>query len=213
MLKAIAILFFIFLVRTNFSIKFILVLLITLSGCLCRDVEQHDFGKLSDEALSAIPYQTGDEFKMKHTNGEIITFSVNSRLTESVTENPFVEACVEETYEKNTTLIEPDYPIFSINMVLSNEGGNSMLTAVLGNAYFYIPIDTTQIQFNTDYTEYIDSLYINDSLYLNIMKYSFTPWDNDTSSVYIENIFYNYEFGLLQIEMSNEESYSLYYEN
>ena len=71
---------------------------------------------------------------------------------------------------------------------------------------FYIPT----ADFQLDYFEKVDSLIIDSVTYKDVFKLNSdygSYYDKD--SIYADSLYYNYEYGILKILMSNGESYEI----
>lgn len=187
----------------------ILVLLLTVGGCRPCEYILHDMGLLPEEALAYVPYQKGESVILQHSEGGIITFSVD-RYSTIREESMGSHSCAMYKYEENITTLRPDHPVMEISFYINNMD----TTIYFGNVYieragFTIP---TQ-EFQYEYFDYADSLLIDSTYYYNVFKlsnesanYNLSRIDNPIS---IDSLYYNYENGILKVTLTNDEYYEI----
>jgi len=187
--------------------KKILLLLVPslflLWGCPPCQRETIDKGKLTEYALSYVPYANGDTLTLQHTGGKLIQFAIN-RETQQVS-NTCEECCDEIISEENLTTFTPDYPIFSMSVSLTEYDSNYVSCAVsIGKYSFYISSDTSISNPN-------EKLVVKEKTYRQVyqLKSDYGTY-YDTDSIYADSLYYNLEKGIIQIIMSNNEKYTLY---
>lgn len=177
-----------------------------LSSCLPCDTITVENGALPDSALSFVPYQNGETYKLKHSNGLIINFETTRSTRDEWSH--CTECCnYEYHFEINTTRLIPDYPIFDCNFDISNRDTTYFdCYASIGKYGFYIPTSDFQL----DYFEKVDSLTLDSVSYYNVFKLKSdygSYYDQD--SIYADSLYYNFQHGILKILMSNGEYYEI----
>jgi hypothetical protein len=189
-------------INLNMKKWVLLALVIALAGC-CDTIVINN-GPLPETALLLVPYQAGETYRFKHSNGLVINFET-SRETRD--EWDFERPCTEVRYQLNSTRLTPDYPIFNLSFSISNSNAPHIdCYASFGNSWFYIPSDEPQ----TGVFEMVDSLIISNTTFYNVFmlaNYN-TPYFGN-QGIYSDTLFYNYDFGILKIVMSNNESYEI----
>lgn len=163
-----------------------------------------DEGPVNDSLLVFIPYQDNNTYQFRHSAGEVINFQC-SRETKT-----YVSPCeegmnIETIYQKNNTLLSPDYPLFDIKFSISSyTGSNGDIKAGVGNSGFDIPI-TPQV---TWYYGFLDSLELNGTTYYDVFRLRSRGQTGD-SQLYADSIYYNYSKGIIKIIMTNDEYYEI----
>jgi hypothetical protein len=190
---------------------FVFFIILLGSSCRCDDPVTIDCGKIPDSVLQMVPYQNGQTFKFIHSAGLVINFTA-SRETREQWLGCNSERCCKYAYkyEVNTTILQPDYPLFSFGFDLSNPGPTPDvfgLGASVGKYWFQIPTDDYQ----AGYCGFADSILIGDKFYRDVFKIKSiygSAYDRDT--IFADSMYYSYKLGILQIMMSNGEKYSIY---
>jgi len=191
------------------QIIFVLIISAIFSNCKppCKGtIDKIDNGVISTEFLNKNPYKTGDVIKLKHSEGKIISFSIERATTNEV--NPLCDDCcfAEIKYQLNTTNFTPDYPIFDMKFRISNlDSLNVYMNLFIGNEQFIIPEIFPE---NSGQNVSLDSVLISEKYYYNVFSISNVNKENGT--IYTKILYYNYEDGILKINMSNEEYYEIY---
>jgi len=164
-------------------------------------------GPIPDKALACVPYKDGETYKLIHTEGLVIEFASTRKTTQQWSE--CTECCkYEYHYETNHTLLIPDYPIFNIEFYISNmDTSYIQCYGTAGKYGFGIP---TQPEQQYPYYKQIDSMFINSEYYYDIFGFKTDNGYSYQDSIRVDSIFYNYEFGIVKILMSNGETYSVY---
>jgi hypothetical protein len=186
----------------------IIALFVIFSGCRPCEPETYDMGKLSDEALAHIPYQSGDQVTLQHSAGHKINFQV-TRTTTQKEEHLCGHCCDIYLFEENQTILTPDYPIFPITVTISNMDSVVHAFGVwMNGASFSIP--TTDFQF--EYYHQADSLIIGKSTYYDVFllkdELDYYQYSQE-NPIRVDSLYYNYSQGILKITMSNDEYYQI----
>ncbi|MEA3451372.1 MAG: hypothetical protein U9Q83_05655 [Bacteroidota bacterium] len=183
--------------------------IVLISGCSqCNLTNQIiiENGKLPDSALLYIPYQDGEIYKFKHSNGLVVNFSTYRKTTDEIT--GCVEYCKYEThYQKNSTNLYPDYPIFDINLEINNLDTNYIFcSAFIAKSSFIIPTGNN----NFENVKKMDSVLIDTVYYKDVFKIKANYYSYIDESISVDSMYYNYEFGILKIIITNDETYTIY---
>lgn len=183
-----------------------MLLMISLIACPPCNPIIVDNGQIPEQALSTIPYQDGDTCVFKHSNGLEINFFVTRQTT---TESSYWEHCEEYTYQYqiNSAKLLPDYPVFEFNLAISNlDTTNLNFYASIGKFGFMVPVSEEQYM----YAAIVDSVFIASDWYYDVFRLKSDYYNyNFSDSIYADSLYYNYEFGILKILMSNGEYYEI----
>jgi hypothetical protein len=183
-------------------------LALLLSGCPPCETIIIDNGPLQDWVLSMVPYTNGNQYNLKHSNGQVINYMAER---ESVKEIMECRHCCDYTfsYEINTTTLTPDYPVFSIRLELSNADTTRFeFAGSIGKYFFNIP---TNHNYYSSNVLFADSALIGETYYKDV--YKIMPYNNGLWSdpIAVDTVYYNYTGGILLIKMSNEEFFTIDY--
>ena len=169
------------------KISLLVLMVIALTACppFCNP-EILDFGKLPEEALAFVPYEDGASYRFVHSAGQEIVFTASRESTEE-TENR--DECRELRYEKNTCHLYPDYPIFSISLlIIKDDTAHWSVNAVVGSSNFLLPVNN---ETRVDHL-FLDSLEIDGAWYKNV--YRIRSWDsfyNSGNGIRPDSLWYN----------------------
>ena len=206
------------------------VAVITFTGCPSKEPEYIDLGTIPEEYLPTVPYQDGEVFYLQHESDRVvIPFKVTRYRVKSRGDNAYgfddyligskmqPAPSVYFDYEVDITTCKPDYPLFDIDIRFSN---GYMADSVYYNypaRHKYAQLDChgfyASIPFIGEPTEMfkvLDSLEVNSQVYHNVFE--FANQGQDLQGIYVKTVYYNYEKGVIAIDMSNGEKYLLYEE-
>jgi len=191
------------------------------SSC-CDDPKILGKYALADTTLNVVPYKKGQEIKFKHSNGYEFKFTVSDRVStwrKSNDDEVGFHSCDYYLYEDNVTSLSSSYPKLEIKF---------SLTAQDTTDHYIKPLSITIGKNNQTMIDYhrwqllpsgyfnrilfYDTLRVNQKLYRKVFQSEVWNYytDIDTANlVTIKSILYNKEFGLLQIKMSNQETYTI----
>lgn len=184
----------------------IILLLVFLAGCDPCEPETFDMGKLPEQALLFVPYQNGEEVRLRHSAGHTISFQVTRETTQK-TEYLCGRCCDIIMYEENVTVLSPDYPVFSLSIAISNfDSAYYSCGLWMTGASFAIPTK----EFQYAYFNLVDSLVIGDDIYHDVFLLDYEPgYYSKENPVRVDSLYYNYRHGILKIIMSNNEFYQI----
>ena len=182
-----------------------------------------DLGCIPEQYLATVPYKDGDVFRVQHEASKVIIEFEVSRHRNKETGFDYVYRYKPApnyyyVYEVDRTVCKPKYPIFDIDISFSNQYmayEEEGLQAWNKVATLYAAGGTSIPLFGEDRSNYevIDSLYINDRYFHDVFKLKTDYYyDEVEEMIHADTIFYNYENGVLGIQMSNGEKYWLYEE-
>jgi hypothetical protein len=205
--------------RINLPGLFVVFLMI--SSCCRQDPVETARYELSDIELELIPYSYGQQINFIHSNGYTFQFSVTEDKLEWNEYYRFCEwnCCGQDyfSYQVKTTRLESVYPNLIIELSLGGIRFSDYIPMFLNlninNRHFIsMQYDSTS-NFICDSVNKVmcyDSILIHDKSYTNVIeKYFDSHYFIQDSTVLIpESILYN-KLGLLQIKMSNDETFSL----
>ncbi len=189
--------------KGKYLVLVLMVIVFTACPPFC-DSEIRDLGTLPAEALAMVPYQDGESYRFVHSAGQEISFLASRETTQEL---EHWDPCGGISYESNTTILVPDYPIFSI--VLGMAKTDSLHWAV--QAYFSaVTFPLVNIDFNQIEHAFFDSLVIAGEWYKNvyrIMGYKYNS--GPANEIHPDSLWYNTEFGILKVSMNNGEFYQI----
>ncbi len=191
------------------KLLFLLPLVLLLTGCpRCRPVYFNN-GPLPEKALAYVPYKDGEVYKFRHSAGHIIRFTC-SRFNQ--TAQTHCEECCSTVfnYMVNTTWLEPDYPLFNIQIDIANPDTSYLYCSAYLGAGFNIPVNPQ----DTILAQKTDSVFVDSTWYYDVFLLKSYPGDFlDLGEIYVDSLYYNYQNGILKIIMSNNETYTIFPDN
>lgn len=184
----------------------------------CKEPEVIDCGTIPEKYLATVPYEDGQTFYLQHeSDRNIIPFKVMRHREKTQIEyvHDFPIHCY-FNFEVDVTTCKPDYPIFDIDIHLSN-------AYMFDSLYFHEPIQQKTAQLNchnlytlfpligepTDQITVLDSIEVNGHTYFDVFEF---VEEGSSQDIDIKSFYYNYEKGVIAIFMSNGEKYLLYEE-
>lgn len=175
-----------------------------LYGCPPCDREVIENGPLPQSALECVPYQDGENYKLKYSDELIISFTAERRTEENWQESRGQWCGPETHYESNTTVLKADYPLFDIGFTMNNYDTNAIhCFAYIGESTFYIPVS----EFQQSNYEKTDTMIIDETIYEDVFVMTITTSSGETFLT--DSLYYNFEFGILKYIKSNGESYTI----
>lgn len=209
-------------------VLFAMLSVIVFTGCPGHEPTYVNLGTIPEQYLPTVPYQDGDRFYMQHeSNRNIIGYQVTRYRVQNQGYNvygfDYYEAKFQPApsvyfeYELDITTCKPDYPLFDIDIRFSN-------SYLADSVYYHQPIGHKYAQLTSDsfYAsiplkgEPTDLFVVHDSMLVNGHTYydvfEFANEGQDLTGIYVKTLFYNYENGVVEIDMSNGEKYLRYEE-
>lgn len=198
-----------------------IILLLLLSSC-CREksIETARY-KLTSDELALLPYTKGETINFIHSNGYSFDFKVVKDSIEWRVYQDFCEwnCCGNDyfSYQVKSTILESSYPKFHIEFSLGgtrfSEYYPQILSIEINNRHFInFPYDasTNFICDSETKTIYYDSITLNKKMYYKVFKKDFDDhyYLNDSTVLVPMSVFFN-KSGLIQLEMSNNETYTI----
>ncbi|MFA9389217.1 MAG: hypothetical protein ACERKD_05395 [Prolixibacteraceae bacterium] len=192
------------------QIKFVLKLIIVFTlilifyGCPtpCGEMQINTVSPIADSILNYIPYHNGDEVILEHSAGTKIIFNAER---ESKTEISYCDRCCDSwEYHFDRTVLTPNYPIHPIVFELVKyEENYSDFNVTVGISTFRFPTyDLSALV--------VDSILINNKMYFSVFTLKAAPNENyygEEFAFFADSLYYNSEFGILKLTMSNNEYY------
>lgn len=198
---------------------FLVVVLIAFSFISCDNCflgikkNQHeDLGPISAEITKCIPYQDGDTLKFLDDDGNVHQFMVKRDFEDNV--EVIGRDCYDEYFSFQSDYIEisSDSYLKKISLHIDNFNGLGLSIGrnyslkTMGK-YFRVPVDdvargnVTKIDtFKVDGKNYLDVFLIN--------RLNLNPEIYGDSTIYPNNIYYNYKNGILKIRFANGTYFS-----
>lgn len=199
--------------------KYLITYLIILSAfpTCCRDeaVETKKIS-LSESEIKLIPYSINQSINFKHSNGFIFNFIVTQDTYNWNSDNYCDECCGGEytSYQERLVSLESEYPEFNISLSLNSLSyfeNEEKIMDININRY------NSKLKYN-DNSKLIceniichNEIVINDKTYYNVIESELkNNYDTNSSiNLFPQIILYNNNFGIIQIKMSNNETYSI----
>lgn len=161
-----------------------------------------DNGPLNDEAKLLVPYKDQGIYSFKYNDTLIINFDAYRGLEQGI--DQCAECCYGVKYEIDKTVLTSDYPLFKISFEVDNlDTSDIHFYAKVGPDYFYIPTP----EWPPQYVEKSDSMMVNSFWYINVYKLKSSASPN-SNYVYADTMFYNYDYGILKIKMSDGKDFT-----
>lgn len=198
------------------------IILIIISSCCNEDSIETARYELTNAELELIPYTNGQQINFKHSNGYTFDFKVIENKLEWKEYHDFCEwnCCGQDyfSYQVKTTKLQSQYPLIAIELLLGEDWYNNYDYNSMSLHFNFNYTHSTALQYDSLANFICDDIYngichdsiiINDKLYTCVVEKFFEYYNQpDSTSLVPESILYN-NFGLLQIRMSNDETYSL----
>ena len=205
-----------------------LLSVIVFTGCPGHEPEYVNLGTIPEKYLPTVPYQDGDRFYLQHeSDRNLICYQVTRYRVQAQGDNEFgfdyygakfqPAPSVYFEYELDITTCKPDYPLFDIEIRFSN-------SYLADSVYYQQPIRHKYAQLDchslhasipmkgepTGLFVVHDSMLVNGHTYHDVFE--FANEGQDLNGIFVKTLFYNYEKGVIEIDMSNGEKYLRYEE-
>lgn len=195
------------------------IMLFILSSCCIKEGDEIARYPLSTAEKALLPYAIGDVLPFEHSAGFAFHFEVTEveEKWEKITEPCEWNCCGVDfySYEVKKCVLFSAYPFMEIHTTISKEFQHfdeRFMEVRINNDYAAWLYYDSLANFLCDDTTAIchDSLVVNDTTFYKVYEKSLQPWYGsiNTESVYPKTIVMG-EAGLIQIKMSNNETYSL----
>ncbi len=195
------------------------MLFLLLSSCCREDSIEVARYELGAQELALLPYSNGQKVSFVHSNGYAFDFNVIEDRIEWEQHHAFCEwnCCGNEyySYQMKTTILESTYPKFHIEFSLGGarfrEYIPQTLNIEINNRHFIqFPYDTLSnfICDSITQTIYYDSISLNNQMYYKVFMRKFESNVSDSSLLEPMSVYFN-NLGLIQLEMSNHETYTI----
>ena len=204
--------------------------LFVLTACPHKAPTIFNLEPLEEKYRESVPYQDGDTFVLQHeTNKTLIEFKVWRYFQidneyEGETYYRYGPCIYYENYQQDITECRTDYPLFDFKLQMNNEYRISasndsiddnpyakILSISAGNDFYtWLPFKGVTIG---DY-QVLDSMQVNGRTYHDVfeLKNQSYGYEYEGANDGIQLLYYNYEDGIVGVEMSNGEKFMRYEE-
>ena len=161
-------------------------------------------GEIPDSVINLVPYENGEVVNFLNAEGKILTYYVvreSKQLTEQIVEECYVSST---TYAVDETNLASDSANFPIEFAITNRVEFEFYAVKINNADFTIPATEYYYQL----ADVVDSMTINNVVYYDVLKE--TPFyfeSQNADSLNADTLFYNYEFGILEIDFEDGQRF------
>jgi hypothetical protein len=205
------------------KIKILALLLIAafFSSCCNKESIETARYELSEDELNLIPYEEGQKINFEHSNGYEFCFEVVENRVEWKEHHDFCEwgCCGKDyfSYQVKYVRIKSSYPKLNIEFSVGGTGYGGYLEDLIyisvNSGYFASIMYDSLANFicteAADVTCY-DSVNINGNYYYGVVEKDFeSGFAQDSTVLAIKSLLYNKQHGLIQLEMTNNETYSI----
>ncbi len=202
------------------QIQTLILLLIVSSCCMKESIEIARYELTADE-LELLPYTNEEKINFIHSNGYTFDFNVTENKVEWKEHHGFCEwnCCGNDyfSYQLKTTVLESSYPKFHVEFSLGGSTFGDYSPQVLNmrinhRHFIQFPYDSLAhfICDSVTKTVYYDSISLNNQMYYKVVMKKFDSHYvvNDSSALEPKSIYFN-NLGMIQLEMSNYETYTI----
>lgn len=204
--------------------------LFVLTACPHKDPTIINLEPFEEKYRESVPYNDGDTFVLQHeTNKTLIEFKVWRYFQidneyEGETYYRYDPCIYYENYQQDITECRTDYPLFDFKLQMNNEYRISasndsiddnpyakILSIIAGNN-FYTWLSFKGVTIG-DY-QVLDSMQVNGRTYHDVFELKNQSYDYEYEGANdgIQLLYYNYEDGIVGVEMSNGEKFMRYEE-
>jgi hypothetical protein len=187
----------------------------------CDDPVEVNRYNFNNQELEILPYSLNQVVPFEHSNGYKFDLKVTKNSLEWKEDHPFCEyGCCDAgyfSYQNKTVVLSSSYPALNIEFQMNANDepadqfqSNSLYIKINWNQNAQILYDSLfEIQASQGKIFY-DSLLINQKMYYKVIESDLiTNYSTDSTVIEPKSILYNKAFGLLQIKISNNETYSI----
>lgn len=177
--------------------KYLLIIFLILNSCCPDSVELSKF-ILTDSEKESIPYITDQTVSFIHSNGfkfDLYIINKNTEFRQTVREH-----CGDSfsTYEILTSELMSSIPELNINLEI---------TPFEFDTHLWISVNQQDFYININQAPYFDKLTINGKEFYNVYKTDVPIIDS--TIIKPKQLLYNKETGIIQISMTNNETYTI----
>ncbi|WP_456376487.1 hypothetical protein [Lutibacter sp.] len=199
--------------------KYLITYLIILSAfptCCNDEAIETEKISLSENEIQLIPYSLNQNINFQHSNGFTFNFVVTQDTYNWNSDNYCDDCCGGEytSYQERYVSLESEYPEFNILLSLNSlqdiEFEEKSLNIQINRYHSSLKYDSSA-KFICETIICYDEIVINDNTYFNVIECELeNKYDtNNSINLYPQKVLYNNDFGIIQIKMSNNETYSL----
>jgi hypothetical protein len=199
-------------------IALLIIIALLLSGCCHKDPVEDESYSLTDAERRIIPYDEKDSIPFIHSAGYEFPFVVTSVAHYTKNEYDFCEwnCCPSHyyTYEVHSAMLLSDYPELFITLTTSAQTKHyetAYIAIGVNNKYRVdFAIDSLGQLVVDEYTQFYDTLSVNEHTYYNVYEKPFNLYYSDTDSTVNkpESILFG-SAGIIQIKTTRDETYSI----
>lgn len=199
-------------------LKYFIVFLIFLSAfptCCNEESIETERVLLSEKEKNLIPYKINQTIKFQHSNGFNFDFQVINDEYSLFEDNYCDECCGGEFTSYQERIVNLKSTVLNLNITLKinsleNINNSKILDVSINNSSGFINYDNN-FQFDCSQSNCLDeftlhNIKFNDVIIIKLEKNWFI---NENNTLFPEKIVYNSNFGIIQIVMSNNETYSI----
>lgn len=210
----------------------LLAVLSLLASCGHKEITVIKLEPLDEKYRESVPYQDGETFCLQHeTDKTLIEYTVwrSLRITNEYEGESYYRFSQKppycwDNYQEDITECRTNYPLFNFKLQMDNEYGiaeaydstavNShakILSIIAGNNFYtWLPFKGVTIG---DY-QVLDSMQVNGRTYHDVfeLKNQSYGYEYEGATDGIQLLYYNYEDGIVGVEMSNGEKFMRYEE-
>jgi hypothetical protein len=185
----------------------------------CDDPVEIARFELNQAEKDLIPYSLNQKITFIHSNGYEFDFEVNNEAISWLEHHDFCEwsCCGKEyfSFQQKKVDLESAYPIINISMYVGGDLWGEYYPDVL---FVQFNRNSLSLPYNNETeficdtltkTEYFDSLFVGNKMCYEVYlkKFDFNYFA-DTSVLNAESLYYN-STGILQIKMTNDETFTI----
>ncbi len=179
------------------SIFLLILTLFFVSSC-CEESHEAARYLLTDKEKSFIPYDKGDSVKFIHSGGNEIGFEVVNEYT--YLDMTHTEHCGENyvSYEYKVAELFSVAPYLNLTL---------KVTPVQFYPFLEIKFNSYDFQINISLPPQMDSVKLGENTFYNVYKAESNMYDNP--EIHPDRVLYNKQFGVLQINFTNNDSITI----
>ncbi len=186
---------------------FLLLISVILVGCDPPPPVIVDLGKIPPSVKQLVPYEDGDNYRFRHSQGAVIEFKAEREIRK--TQTNCIEFCDKiYEYEEDITLLKPDYLLFSPVLRITNQDTVSYTFEIdLPGGFCVVP---TSLEWRGE-AGFSDSLVLGETTHYDVFcleSYHYGGFYED--SIRVDSLYYNYKSGIVKILMTDGAYFERY---